>query len=560
MRILQAKRFKIMALNIPGLIAMIGFYAAVLATGIWASKKSKAKKTTGTVTEVALLGERSIDLSVGILTTTATWVGGGYILGMAEAVYTPNKGLIWAQMPLQYALSFIVGGLVFAKPMRERKYVTVIDPFQIRYGKTMTVLMVIPSLVGDVLWVACALTALGGMVSTIIDLQHAYSVMISAAVATIYTLLGGLYSVAYTDVIQLIFIFVGLWLCVPFMLLNPIPLDISVTAFNHTYQAPWLGQLKTRDISLWLDEWLTLGLGALSFQTVQQRNLSAVSPATAQIANFVAAVLCAIMSVPSILIGAVAASTDWNQTDYGSPSPYERKEAHVILPLCLENLAPSYVSIIGIGAITAAAMSSIDSCLLSCTSIFTSNLYKKIIRQQASDKELMWVIRITVVVAGVIGTALTFIDNSIVFFWFLSSDMAYCVILPQLVCVLFCDISNSYGAVVGLVLSLLLRVLSGEPLIGLPPVICFPGGEIIDDVYVQPHPVRTVVALFAFLCILLFSYIFAYLFRRGTLPKRWDVFGVTKVTISALDNQNTEPTSLSTADRESLMISLDAKS
>lgn len=48
------------------------------------------------------------------------------------------------------------------------------------------------------------------MTSTVLDLQHMYSVMISAAIAVIYTLLGGLYSVAYTDVIQLIFIFVGL--------------------------------------------------------------------------------------------------------------------------------------------------------------------------------------------------------------------------------------------------------------------------------------------------------------------------------------------------------------
>ncbi|XP_062404334.1 high-affinity choline transporter 1-like isoform X2 [Sardina pilchardus] len=536
---------------------MIGFYVAVLATGIWASKKAKAKTTSGTVTEVVMLGERSINLAIGIFTMTASWVGGGYILGTAEAVYNPNKGLIWAQMPLQYALAYIVGGLFFAKPMRERKYVTVIDPFQIRYGKIMTVLMVIPALVGDMFNLACSLTALGGMVSTIIGLQHVYSVMISAAVAIIYTLLGGLYSVAYTDVIQLIFIFIGLWLCVPFLFLSPIPLDISITAFNNTYQPPWIGQLKTRDIPVWLDEFLTLGLGAMSFQSFQQRNLSSVSPAKAQITCFAAAVLSVIVSVPSTLIGAVAASTDWNQTDYGTPSPYERNEAHKILPLSLENLAPSYVSIIGIGAITAAAMSSIDSFLLSVACMFTSNLYKNIIRKKASDKELQLVIRITVVVAGSIGIALTFIENSIVFFWILSADMAYCIVFPQLICVLFSEISNTYGAVVGFVLSLLLRLLSGEPLIGLPSVICFPGGEIIDDVYIQPVPVRTVVALCAFLCILLFSYIFASLFRRGILPKRWDVFGITKITVPTLDNQNSVPISLNDADGESLMMSSD---
>ncbi len=39
----------------------------------------------------------------------ATWVGGGFILGVAEAVYTPKMGLLWALMPIQYSVSFIIG-------------------------------------------------------------------------------------------------------------------------------------------------------------------------------------------------------------------------------------------------------------------------------------------------------------------------------------------------------------------------------------------------------------------------------------------------------------------
>lgn len=41
--------------------------------------------------------------------SAATWVGGGFILGIAEAVYTPKMGLIWALMPIQYSVSFIIG-------------------------------------------------------------------------------------------------------------------------------------------------------------------------------------------------------------------------------------------------------------------------------------------------------------------------------------------------------------------------------------------------------------------------------------------------------------------
>lgn len=62
----------IMAVNIPGLIVIIIFYLLVLATGIWASFKSKRKqkKCAATELEMALLGNRSINWAVGIFTMT----------------------------------------------------------------------------------------------------------------------------------------------------------------------------------------------------------------------------------------------------------------------------------------------------------------------------------------------------------------------------------------------------------------------------------------------------------------------------------------------------------
>lgn len=41
----------------------------------------------------------------------ATWVGGAFIIGLAEVVYNPTKGLVWAMVPVQIAISFVIGNV-----------------------------------------------------------------------------------------------------------------------------------------------------------------------------------------------------------------------------------------------------------------------------------------------------------------------------------------------------------------------------------------------------------------------------------------------------------------
>ncbi|XP_041650610.1 high affinity choline transporter 1-like [Cheilinus undulatus] len=519
-----------MAVNIPGLVAVVFFYIIILVIGIWASRKSrKAEKAlAGSKSEVTMVGGRNINVLVGVFTMTATWVGGGYIMGTAEAVYSPTQGLIWAMGPPAYLINFILGGLFFAKQMRSKRYITMLDPFQHRYGNMFTATLLLPALVSDILWVACILAALGGTMSVILGLSSTLSIIISAAVSIIYTFLGGLYSVAYTDIIQLSFVFVSLWLCVPFLLLSPSVTDISQnqTHLNQTDGHSWLGELEPAEAGKWVDEFLLLALGGLAYQALYQRILSASSSAQAQITCFASAGTVFIMGIPSVIIGAAAASADWNQTTYGLPPPFERGEAGKILPLALQHLTPTWLSVLGIGSVAAAVMSSMDSVLLSSASMFTQNIYKTTLRKQASELELQRVIRVSVLLVGLAGTGLAFGDDSVFALWMLSGDLLYCVVLPQLLCVVHISCANSYGAISGYLVGLLLRGMSGEPVLGIPPLLLFPGWREENGVIIQYFPYRTLAMVSSVICVVSVSWLVGLAFCHQLIPQSWDILGV----------------------------------
>ncbi|XP_040886597.1 high affinity choline transporter 1-like [Toxotes jaculatrix] len=506
-----------MAVNWLGLLSIGVFYMIVLGTGIWASRKSKheEKKCTGNRSEVAMVGGRNLNIWVSIFTMTATWVGGGYILGNAEVVYDPTKGLVWATGPIAFTINMIVGGLFFVKPMRSKKYVTIMDPFQEKYGNTVAAVLFTPALIGDILWIACILGALGGTVSVVMDISSLLAVCISAGVAILYTLMGGLYSVAYTDVIQLGFMLFGLWLCVPFILTSPSAANFTVAAVTKLHQGPWLGKLELQDTGRWIDDILLMAIGGICYQAFYQRVLSTATDAQAKITCYAAAVLCPILAIPSLIIGAVAASTNWNQTTYGSPSPYEQGKAGMILPIALQHLCPFYISLVGIGALAASVMSSVDSALLSAASQLGRNIFKNIIYKQASEKMILVVVKVSVLLCGMMGAGLAMTSRSVHLFWIISADVAYSMMTPQVICTFFLSQwVNQYGACSGCVLAILLRVLVGEPLIGLPDVLPLPWDKIQEDGHrYRLLPFRTAIMLITIGTILLVSRLAVWLKR-----------------------------------------------
>lgn len=180
---------------------------------------------------------------------------------------------------------------------------------------------------------------------------------------------------AYTDVLQLFCIFVGLWLCIPFSLQHPAVKTMSSDVHD------WFGSLPPHLYGQYLDCGLLLILGGVPWQVYFQRVLSTRTARSAKILSYVAAFGCIIMALPPMIIGAVARVTVWNETDFKGPLPLDEAHQSLVLPMVLQYLTPPFVSFIGLGAVSAAVMSSSDSSLLSASSMFARNVYKLLIRQ-----------------------------------------------------------------------------------------------------------------------------------------------------------------------------------
>ncbi|PVD27632.1 hypothetical protein C0Q70_12799 [Pomacea canaliculata] len=485
-----------MAVNIAGLVVLVAFYLLILVIGILATRCFRVKDQHVSVVEASLVAGRSLRGVVSIFTMIATTVGGGYINGTAESVAT--SGLVWTLAPLGIFLGLNLGGLVYAKRMREKKYITMLDPIQKSFGQLATLLVYAASLWGDLFWTAAILSALGTSLSVIANVPLVIAVCVSAGVTVLYTVIGNMVAVAYTDVAQLALIFIGLVGSVPFVLTN------NHVASIETTKDKWLGSLDLESSFTWVDLLLAMTFGTIPWQAYFQRVLSVRGPNQAVLLSVVGAFGAVVFAVPSILIGAAAVSADWSNTSIGySPLSPNHSEASLVLPLVLKEFTPPIVSYLGLGAISAAVMSSMDSSILGSSAMFTHNIYNGIIHKKASDTELMVVQRLAVVCVGLIATAISLSVPVIYGLFILAADIVYVIILPQVdlrhfpssarqcfwICCWLCGWS-------------FLRFGAGEPTIGLEPFIPF---SVWDPMYGQSFPFRTVAMLCSALTIVAVS-------------------------------------------------------
>ncbi|KAJ8675738.1 hypothetical protein QAD02_011524, partial [Eretmocerus hayati] len=445
-----------------------------------------------------------------------TWVGHTFVNGTADGVF--GKGLAWCQVPIGYSLSLLFGALLFAKPMRKAEYVTMLDPLQQQYGARVGSLMFVPALAGELFWCAALLKALGSSLSVVAGIDPVMSIPATALLAATYTISGGFYSVLWTDALQLLCIAVGLGLTAPYAALHP-----AVSFEKNLASKDWLGDIRTSDLGEWLDTMLLAIFGSIPWQGYFQRILSVKSPSLARTLSIASMFGCLALAVPMAMIGIVARATEW------SPNSSDKKiwqdGGNTVLPLVLHYLTPKWVSFAGLGAILAGVMASADSSILGISSMFSRNVYKQTMRPKASERELDWVLRISVALVSFLSAAIALNVGSVYYLAYLCSDLVYVVLFPQLLSVIhWPTLVDSYGCLAGYGVAVAIRISGGEKSLGIPVLVEYPWYD--SRTHTQKFPFRSAAMLSAIFAQLLVSLVTRNLLGEGYLPRCCDLLSV----------------------------------
>ena len=340
-----------------------------------------------------------------ISSAAVRWAPGS--LPSAHRLLTCPRGSSWVSPGIGLAIGTALNWIFVAKRLRKfskaaNDSITLPEYLQNRFlAKTpvLSILTAIVFLVSFTIYVASGFVAgTTVFVSLVPGLTRETAMIIFAAVILLYTFLGGFKAVSWTDFFQGTLMFIAL-LAVPIVCV--LVEDLDPTAVNTVYTNLNDGTEYAFVPNVFSASWqdiisgLAWGLGYFGMPHILVRFMAIRKPSEIKKSATIAIIWVTISLAASLIIAYLG-----RMIVAGELLP-DGLQATVFIHLA-RRFFPPFLSGILLAAIIAASMSTADSQLLVASSSFTNDIYKPLIRKNASDKELVWVARGVVAVVAII--------------------------------------------------------------------------------------------------------------------------------------------------------------
>lgn len=374
-------------MNVTELVVFIIYFVFMVGIGIYFFAKSK-----GDNEKDYFLGGRQMGPWVSALSAGASDMSAWVLMGLPASVYALGMGQIWIAVGLAigYALSWI-----FEAP-RLRKFsiaakdsITIPQYLTNRFlskSKFLQIICAIIFLVAYTIYAASSIKACGTLFSTVIGIDATVAMYIAAFIIIAYTFLGGFNAVCWTDFFQGLLMLAAL-LIAPIFALALVKNGGAVAGAAPAVEGYWDAFTSWSDIVSGLG-W---GLGYFGMPHILVRYLSIKSEHEMRKSQIIGCSWILVILAMSAVVGVI-----------GRQFLGEIDNENLVFVHMVRRLFPAFISGVLLSAILAAAMSTADSQLLASSSAFASDIYKPVIRKDATDHEMQWAGRIIVILISVV--------------------------------------------------------------------------------------------------------------------------------------------------------------
>ena len=384
------------------IFAFVLYFVLVLGIGLFFFVRTRKD---GDSEKQYFLGGRQMGPWVTALSAQASDMSAWLLMGLPGSVLAFGLGKAWIGIGL--AIGTALNWIFVAKRLRKfskaaNDSITLPEYLQNRFLAKTPVLSIITAivfLVSFTIYVASGFVAgTTVFVSLVPGLTRETAMIIFAAVILLYTFLGGFKAVSWTDFFQGTLMFIAL-LAVPIVCV--LVEDLDPTAVNTVYTNLNDGTEYAFVPNVFSASWqdiisgLAWGLGYFGMPHILVRFMAIRKPSEIKKSATIAIIWVTISLAASLIIAYLG-----RMIVAGELLP-DGLQATVFIHLA-RRFFPPFLSGILLAAIIAASMSTADSQLLVASSSFTNDIYKPLIRKNASDKELVWVARGVVAVVAII--------------------------------------------------------------------------------------------------------------------------------------------------------------
>lgn len=337
---------------------------------------------------------RSLPIYVVMAMVFATWFGAETVLGIPATFLEEDLGGLISD-PFGASLCLVLFGLFFARKLYRMNLLTIGDFYRERYGRNVEVITGIAIALSYLGWVSAQVTALGLVFNVLSDgsITQAQGILIGAAVVLMYTLYGGMWSVALTTFFQMIVIVVGLfyiaWL-VSDLTGGVAPVIEHAAAYEKFRFWP---ELNAVAMVAFISGLLTMGFGSIPQQDVFQRanasrneNIAVWGTVLGGVAYFLFA------AVPLFLAYSA------NIIDPALTARWLAEDSQKLLPELVKGHLPLFAQVVFYGALLSVIMSTASGTLLAPSVTLSENVIKDFItrRKHLPERKLLaltrWVV------------------------------------------------------------------------------------------------------------------------------------------------------------------------